>query len=63
MGRIKTQLVKSTTNEVLKRHREKFTTDFGKNKEILQGVADLPSKKIRNIMAGYITRLMKITHK
>ena len=61
MGRIKTQLVKSTTNEVLDKHRDKFTTDFTKNKEILGGLADLPSKKIRNIMAGYITRLMRVS--
>ncbi|MFC1648107.1 30S ribosomal protein S17e [Nanoarchaeota archaeon] len=59
MGRIKTQLIKSTTTEILKKHRDKFTTDFQKNKEIVGGVANLPSKKIRNIIAGYITRLLK----
>ena len=59
MGRIKTQLAKSTTEEVLEHHREKFTTDFSKNKEILAEVADLPSKKIRNVIAGLITRRIK----
>jgi len=59
MGRIKTQLIKSTTADIMKKYRSKFTKDFQRNKEIVAEVAILPSKKIRNIMAGYITRLMK----
>lgn len=59
MGRIKTQLIKSTTKDILKRHRDRFTTDFSKNKEILEEVADMPSKKIRNVIAGYITRQLR----
>jgi len=59
MGRIKTQLIKSTTEEIMSQHRDKFTSDFTKNKVILERVAILPSKKIRNVMAGYITRLMQ----
>ncbi len=59
MGKIKTQLVKSATEEILEKHRDKFSTDFQKNKEVLGQVASLPSKKIRNVIAGYITRLLK----
>ena len=34
-----------------------FTSDFNENKEILSGL--MPSKKIRNQIAGYITRKKK----
>jgi small subunit ribosomal protein S17e len=59
MGRIKTMLVKRVTNDLMRAHQEKFTTDFEKNKSIVEKYADVPSKKIRNIIAGYATRLKK----
>ncbi|MFH1590283.1 MAG: 30S ribosomal protein S17e [archaeon] len=59
MGRIKTQLVKSVTHELVKRHGEEFTTDFNENKKVVSQFADVPSKKIRNTIAGYVTRLKK----
>jgi small subunit ribosomal protein S17e len=59
MGRIKTMLVKRVTNELFDEHAEHFTTDFQKNKVVVEKYADVPSKKIRNIIAGYATRLKK----
>jgi small subunit ribosomal protein S17e len=59
MGRIKTQLVKSVTSDIMDKHGKQFGTDFQENKDQLQEVADMPSKKMRNIIAGYITRLKK----
>jgi small subunit ribosomal protein S17e len=59
MGRIKTQLVKSVTSDIMNKHGKQFGTDFQENKDQLQEVADMPSKKMRNIIAGYITRLKK----
>ncbi len=59
MGRIKTQLVKSTTEDIMEKYGDRFSDDFEENKETLMEVADLPSKKIRNVIAGYITRLQK----
>ncbi|OIO63959.1 30S ribosomal protein S17e [Candidatus Woesearchaeota archaeon CG08_land_8_20_14_0_20_47_9] len=57
MGRIKTQLIKSTAFRIMEEHGDKITNDFGKNKLLIQGFVDIPSKKIRNITAGYVTRL------
>ena len=57
MGRIKTALVKRLTRELFKAHREEFSTDFEKNKEVVNTIANMPSKKIRNVVAGYCTRL------
>ena len=59
MGRIKTALVKRVTRELLKAHRDQFTPEFTKNKEIVNTIANMPSKKIRNVVAGYLTRLKR----
>jgi len=59
MGRIKTMLIKRTTEELMVKHGDEFTTTFDENKVILGGKAKISSKKMRNIIAGYATRLKK----
>ncbi len=59
MGRIKTTFVKRKTKELLKKHGDKFTTEFTQNKLITNNYIEAPSKKLRNIVAGYMTRLKK----
>lgn len=59
MGRIKTKLVKGLTNEVFEKHSDEFTTDFEKNKAVVNDVQVGASKKLRNVIAGYATRLKK----
>jgi small subunit ribosomal protein S17e len=61
MGRIKTSKIKRVTKEVMKEYE--FTEDFTQNKEKLNGVITVSSKKLRNIIAGYITRLTKSQEK
>ncbi len=59
MGRIKTTMIKRTANLLIKNYPEKFTEDFGKNKQLVDEVSEIYSKKLRNIIAGYITRLTR----
>jgi len=59
MGRIKTKLIKRITLKIFNNHRDEFKSDFKENKEKVMQYADIPSKKIRNIIAGYVTRLVK----
>ncbi|NQV08481.1 30S ribosomal protein S17e [Candidatus Woesearchaeota archaeon] len=59
MGRIKTTLVKRVTLKVIDKYSDQLKKDFDENKKILVTLVDFPSKKIRNIVAGYATRLMK----
>ena len=59
MERIKTQLIKRTTHEILEKDSQDFTSDFGENKKILDSKLKISSKKIRNVIAGYVTRLKK----
>lgn len=59
MGRIKTQLVKRITHQLMEKHEDLFSNDFAKNKKSVEELLDVSSKKIRNIIAGYLTRLKK----
>ena len=59
MGRIKTKLIKRVTNKLVDRHRQDFKQNFEENKKLVSNFADISSIKIRNVIAGYVTRLMK----
>jgi len=57
MGKIKSKLVKRTANTLLKKGIQ-FTEKFEDNKKVL-GSNTMPSKKIRNQMAGFLSRVKK----
>jgi small subunit ribosomal protein S17e len=57
MGRIKTDMVKRTTRKLLAAYSDKFAKSFTKNKEALGVLAEVRSKKLRNVIAGYASRL------
>jgi small subunit ribosomal protein S17e len=59
MGRIKTKLVKRVTEELFAVHGKEFKKDFDENKVIVSRFLDVESTKLRNIVAGYVTRLVK----
>lgn len=56
MGRIKTLMVKKAAREIFATV-EGFTEDFEKNKKLLKNT--MPSKSVRNKVAGGIVRLAK----
>ena len=57
MGRIKSTLVKRTAETLVKDMKDSFNGEFENNKKSLGST--MPSKRIRNRIAGYITRLNK----
>ncbi len=59
MGRIKTMLIKRTTEETMAKYADEFTGDFEQNKKVLDSKVRISSKKMRNVIAGYATRLKK----
>jgi len=59
MGRIKTALTKRVTRELIKLHSNKFTDNFEENKKIVNTLISTPSKRLRNIIAGYVTKIIK----
>ncbi|MBI2546045.1 30S ribosomal protein S17e [Candidatus Woesearchaeota archaeon] len=61
MGRIKTQMIKRLTLQLIKEYgRDTFRPDFNENKKLVADrLSTESSKKIRNSIAGYVTRLVK----
>jgi len=59
MGRIKTNAMKKLARQAIAHSDDSFGPDFSKNKQALQGMAPIKSKKIRNMVSGYITRVTK----
>ena len=59
MGRIKTLLAKNTAKKLIKVHSQEFTQEFDKNKQLVAKYTNITSTKMRNVIAGYTTRLIK----
>lgn len=57
MGRIKSTLIKRTSKQLLQEDN-RFTSEFDNNKKLL--VAGMPSKSMRNKIAGYLARLKRM---
>ena len=59
MGRIKTKMIKRVSNQIFREHGNDLSKDFDENKKKLVNIAEIPSKKVRNVIAGYLARLVK----
>ena len=55
MGRIKSSLIKRTSRQLIENSDESFGKTFEENKKAIKNT--LPSKKMRNKIAGYIARI------
>jgi len=55
MGRIKSTVIKRTSRKLIENSDESFGKTFEENKKALGSI--LPSKKVRNKIAGYIARI------
>ena len=53
---IKPSYIKTLGTELLTKQRDAFTNDFDANKQQLGKSASIESKRVRNRIAGYITR-------
>ncbi|HLC46135.1 MAG TPA: 30S ribosomal protein S17e [Candidatus Nanoarchaeia archaeon] len=58
MGRIKTTLTRRVGDDLIERYGDKLGTDFDANQEVIPRLASIASKKMLNVIAGYITREM-----
>ncbi|PFH31761.1 ribosomal protein RPS17 [Besnoitia besnoiti] len=59
MGRVRTRTVKRAARQIVEKYYAKLTLDFQINKKISEEVAVIPSKRMRNRVAGFVTHLMK----
>ncbi|CCI42362.1 unnamed protein product [Albugo candida] len=56
---VRTKTVKRSAIQIIEKYYSRLTLDFDTNKRICDEVAIIPSKRMRNKIAGYITHLMK----
>ena len=59
MGRVRTKTVKRASKAIIGKYYSKLTFDFHTNKRIIDDVAVIQSKRLRNKIAGFTTHLMK----
>jgi len=51
-GRVRTKTVKRVAREIIEKYYTRLTLDFHTNKRICADIADIPSKRLRNKIAG-----------
>lgn len=59
MGNIRTTFVKRMSKELIETHSD-FTTDFETNKILVSEYSTVSTKHLRNKIAGYVTRLVRL---
>ena len=59
MGRIRTSSVKRAAEDLLFSFPNQFSKKFDENKKIVDKLAEVGTKKLRNMIAGYITKKVK----
>ncbi|KAK6230002.1 hypothetical protein QUC31_001520 [Theobroma cacao] len=59
MGRVRTKTVKKSSRQVIENYYSRMTLDFHTNKKIVAEVALIPTKRLRNKIAGFSTHLIK----
>ncbi len=57
MGKVRTETVKRVSRELIRRFPERFTGNFESDKEAVNQLVLTQSKRLRNRIAGYVTRL------
>ena len=60
MGNIKQTFIKRVARELFDRYPNEFTRDFEHNKKKVEELTTVQSKTIRNRIAGYVTRLVRM---
>ena len=60
MGNVRIGVVKRTARKLIASYPDLFTDDFEHNKKVVSQLIETPSKKLRNQIAGYVTRLMRL---
>ena len=59
MGNIRPTYIKRVAIELVKRYPDKFTDDFQHNKLMVAKITDITNVRMRNRVAGYLTRFRK----
>ena len=57
MGKVRIAAVKKVARELVGRYPDKFTTNYESNKTVMADLVDAKTKRLRNRIVGYVTRL------
>jgi len=58
LGKVRPKRVKRIARELITRFPDRFTADFEANKKSVEAVTEISSPRLRNRIAGYVTRLL-----
>ena len=58
LGNVRTEQIKRTAKELMKRFSDRFNGDFENNKKLVNSLVKGGTPKVKNQIAGYITRSM-----
>jgi len=61
LGKVKTEHIKRLAKELMSRFPDKFSTNFDENKRAVDALTQGATTKVRNQIAGYITRTISLT--
>ncbi len=59
MGKAVSRRIRRVVDELLVKYPDLFKADFEHNKRVLNELGIKPSKYVRNVIAGRITRVLK----
>jgi small subunit ribosomal protein S17e len=63
MGKVKTEQIKHLAKELITRFPDKFSTNFDDNKVMVSELTEEITTRVRNQVAGYITRTYTLNQK
>ncbi len=52
---MRTNLIKNNSRHIIEKYYPRLTLDFSTNKRVIDEVCVVPSKRIRNKLAGFVT--------
>lgn len=61
VGNVYTKDIKRVAKELYEKFKDQVTADFYSNKKLVDMYVDVQSKKVKNRIAGYLTRLAKLS--
>ena len=63
MGKVRPDFIKRVAKELINKEPKLYSTSFEENKQILNQITDIKTKRFRNRVCGYITSLIKLKNR